>query len=66
MVNIVMRAVDYGYSLLEILVIHSSRSAQSTNQNYSTPRNSNIFGVGRYTLEVVSSSSVTWAVLDDR
>ena len=48
--------VDYGYSLLEIPVIHSSRSARSTKQNYSTPRNSNIFGVVRYTLEVVSSS----------
>ncbi len=57
---------DYGYSLPEIPVIHSSRSVRSTKQNYSTPRNSNLFRVVHYTLEVMSSNPVTWVILDDR
>jgi len=47
--------------------VAGSRPSRPTNQNYSTPRNSNIFGVVRYTLEVDiynidRSEGIDWAV----
>ena len=42
--------------------VTGSRPARPTKQNYSTPRNSNIFRVVRYALKTVISNPVSWAI----